>query len=121
MSGMPDVEQQAAIQRIIAEAEDSASSERDGKPCLGADAVVDQDPQTMPVCSRRRPRPLCHVSTRQGYSAFKEIYRAFVAAYREASSRFRAGDVSARFPDHAYRPPLPFVWRALAPPVSAFP
>jgi len=74
-------------------------------PCvLGVAGVLRQDPQHRPARLERKPRPLCHTTIPALREQFRECYRAFVAAFREASSRWKAGDFRARFPDRAFRP-----------------
>src|SRR3979411_3239057 len=48
---------------------------------------------------------------RRGKSASlsMKVYRAFVAAYREAAEKLRAGDRAAIFPAGSFPPALPFV------------
>ncbi len=56
------------------------------------------------------PQPSTEVS---GFSLVdcldKDSYRLFDEAYREASARFRAGDLSVQFPPGCFRPAGPFV------------
>ena len=42
-------------------------------------------------------------------SCLREMYAAFVAAFREASEKWRAGDRTASFPVGSFPPGLPFV------------
>jgi hypothetical protein len=74
---------------------------------LGVAGVLRQRPQHRPARLERKPRPLCHTTVAALREEFRERYRAFAAAFREASSRWTAGDFRAQFPDRAFRP---FVW-----------
>lgn len=73
---------------------------------LGRRGVERQSPHSRPAMAKRTPRPLCHTSLRELRQSFLEAYRAFEAAYRRASERFRAGEPSIRFPPLAFRPPF---------------
>ena len=53
--------------------------------------------------------PLVHAASRKVRRALYEGYRAFVAAYREAADRLRAGDRAVVFPAGSFPPALPFV------------
>ena len=77
---------------------------------LGARAVLEVDPFDSPRRSKRGPMPLCHASTRETWMAFRDGWRRFVGAYREASQAFRRGAVSAWFPAHTFRPMAPLKW-----------
>jgi hypothetical protein len=48
---------------------------------------------------------------------YLEVVRAFVAAFRQASSRWKHGELNVVFPEGAFRP---FVWpRASSPQLAA--
>jgi REP element-mobilizing transposase RayT len=79
---------------------------------LGRAGVLRQRPHAKPASSERKPRPLCHTSIPELLEAFRERYRGFVEAFRQASIRWRKGDPTASFPDWAIKP---FVWPASAP------
>jgi hypothetical protein len=57
--------------------------------------------------STHSPAPFVHAACRAVRLALLEAYRLFVAAYRAAAERLRAGDRFAVFPDGAFPPPLP--------------
>lgn len=82
---------------------------RDSSPVLGVRAVLAQSPQSRPERPARRPRPLCHASTRGLRELFRERYRSFVTDYLQASGKWRRGFVAAVFPEGAIRP---FLWVA---------
>ena len=94
-------------QQAIDEIEHEASL--DPSPVLGVRGVLEQPPQFRPSRPARRPRPLCHASSRGLRDLFRERYRAFVALYLEASREWRRGIVTALFPEGAIRP---FLWSA---------
>jgi len=55
----------------------------------------------------RTPEPLCHATSPQVWSAFREGWRRFCGQYRAASAAFRRGDLMSVFPRFAFRPPAP--------------
>lgn len=71
---------------------------------LGRAGVLAQDPQHRPDRPERSRRPWCHAVSASLRVAFIERYRAFRAAFSEASARWRSGDLSAVFPGNAFRP-----------------
>ena len=73
----------------------------------GAQAVREEDPHKKPLRTKKSPRPLCHVSTKEGFRLFREGLRAWVAAFDQASARFRQGHWHVEFPPWAFRPPVP--------------
>lgn len=77
---------------------------------LGRAAVLAQDPQHRPDLLKRSPRPWCHTLSARIRHEFREHYRTFRVAFAEASARWRQGDLSAVFPEYAFKPfvhPLP--------------
>lgn len=91
--------------RTVAGIEEEAS--RDPRRVLGVVAVLAQRPQLRPSRPARRPRPLCHASTRVLRELFKEHYRSFVTSFRTASAEWRRGRLDVKFPEGAVRP---FLW-----------
>jgi REP element-mobilizing transposase RayT len=96
------------------EAETRAERAASGKPCLGREAILALHPHDRPSASDTSPAPLVHASSAGVRHAFREAYRAFVAAFRAAAIQFRRGE-TAVFPEGAFPPPPPFVPAALTP------
>ncbi len=67
------------------------------------------DPHTRPSHTKRSPAPAGHAASKAARKQMKEAYRLFVAAYREAAPRLRAGDLTAEFPPGCFPPAGPFV------------
>jgi hypothetical protein len=99
---------------LVEEIESEAAAElaKSGRVPLGVDGVLRQSYETRPTRSKKSPAPLYHAATRALRKAFWEAYSLFVAAFREASERLRAGDRTARFPLGSFPPGLPFVTAA---------
>ena len=103
-------QRRALVVDLIADIEADARKRRAeaGREPLGANRVRSQSPFKRPFRSKRSPAPLIHAATRAARRAFLEAYRTFTTAYRHAAERLRAGDLSVRFPDFSFPPPLPF-------------
>jgi len=71
--------------------------------------VLKQHPHQRPNRPKKSYAPLVHAASRKVRLALYEGYRAFVAAYREAADRLRAGDRAVIFPAGSFPPALPFV------------
>jgi REP element-mobilizing transposase RayT len=93
-----DIETEAALRR-----------QRSGSQVLGASAVLGQHPFDRPARPKRSPAPLFHAASQRMRLELWAAYAWFVAAFREASAKLRAGDRMARFPAGSFPPPLPFV------------
>ena len=72
----------------------------------GPASIEAQAPHAVPRSVARSPRPLAHTTVRELLLEYTQTYRAFVAAFRDASRRWRRGDFETRFPPFAFRPPL---------------
>ena len=95
------------VQEIDAEA--AAERKRTGRTPLGAAAILRQHPHTCPNKSKKSPAPRFHAATKAAREAFRKAYGLFLAAFREAAERLKAGDRTARFPNGCFPPGLPFV------------
>lgn len=83
---------------------------------MGVRRVCAQPPQRRPARPERSAAPWCHTTIRALRDEFMERYRSFVAAFADASSAWRQGDLGASFPLTAVRP---FLWPALVPAFAA--
>jgi putative transposase len=97
----------AVVQSLVAdiEAKNAATSEE----VLGPEAAAAQDPQTIVRQRRRSPIPLVHAATLGAWLAFRDAYRAFVAAFQYARAQLRSGIKDAMFPEGSFAPTLGFV------------
>src|SRR5262249_35406057 len=95
----------AFLRRAVRAIEEEGS--RQHPTVLGSAGVLRQRPHDRPARSKRSPRPLCHTSILELREGFRERYRGFVERYRQASIQWRAGDLTAVFPEWAIKP---FVW-----------
>jgi REP element-mobilizing transposase RayT len=98
---------ESLVEQIIREAEQAAA--QTGAGPLGAVAVCQQNREARPTKMKKSPAPRFHALSKQVRQAMYEAYAIFVAAFREAAERLRAGDREARFPAGSFPPRLPFV------------
>ena len=95
------------VQEIEADA--AAERQRSGREPLGAAAILRQHPHTCPNKSKKSPAPRFHAATKAAREALRNAYGLFLAAFREAAEKLRAGDRTVRFPNGCFPPGLPFV------------
>lgn len=91
------------------EAEAAAEMALTGRGPLGPKAILRQHPHTRPNRTKKSPATLFHAATKAVRLALREAYGRFLAAFREAAERLKAGDRFARFPNGCFPPGLPFV------------
>jgi hypothetical protein len=72
-------------------------------------AIQGQDPHRRPERSKKSPAPLFHAASQAVRRDLYAAYAWFVAAYRNASEKLRAGNLTVPFPLGSFPPPLPFV------------
>jgi REP element-mobilizing transposase RayT len=99
------------VAEMIAEIESEAAArrERTGSQVLGASAVRGQHPFNRPAKPKKSPAPLFHAASQAVRQEFYAMYGWFVAAFREAAEKLRAGNRTVSFPTGSFPPALPFV------------
>jgi hypothetical protein len=95
------------IHEIIAET--AAQRKKAGSQPLGAAAILSRHPHERPKKPKRSPAPRFHALSATVRRELWEAYRLFVAAFRQAAEKLRAGDRNAVFPPGSFPPALPFV------------
>jgi hypothetical protein len=75
----------------------------------GVEAILRQSRHAHPNQTKKSPAPLFHAVAKEIRETFWVAYSTFVAAFREAAEKLKAGDRSARFPLGSFPPGLPFV------------
>ena len=80
--------------------------EQSGTVPIGVENLCAVDPFSRPKKSKRSPAPLCHASTTAGRKAFRNAYRRFVEAVREAAAKLAARVCELGLPKGATAPPL---------------
>ncbi|HSG39795.1 MAG TPA: hypothetical protein VLE27_09175, partial [Thermoanaerobaculia bacterium] len=91
--------------------EEEAAREREttGEPVLGVEEVTSKDPQYRPEKMDRSPAPRFHTATETAWRLLYDAYSEFLAAFRTAAAKLKAGDRAAPFPTGSFPPGLPFV------------
>lgn len=88
--------------------ETAALRKNTGRQPLGAAAILSRHPHERPKKLKRSPAPMFHALSAQVRRELWEAYRLFVAAFRAAAEKLRAGDRNAVFPRGSFPPALPF-------------
>jgi putative transposase len=82
---------------------------RTGAKPLGVAAVLAQNPLRKPKKTKKSPAPAFHAASKAMRRELWNAYALFVAAYRDAADKLRAGIRDVKFPRGSFPPPLPFV------------
>ena len=98
----------AALEQSIEE-EAAREREKTGDQVLGAEAVKSPDPHHRPEKMDRSPAPRFHTATESAWRLLYEGYSEFLAAFRTAAAKLKAGNRAAPFPTGSFPPGLPFV------------
>ena len=101
----------ARVAELVREIDEAAAAERAESqiPPLGPGGVRAQNPETRPKKIKKTPAPFFHALRKKVRKTLWEAYGLFLAAFREAAEKLRAGDRSAAFPPGSFPPRLPFV------------
>ena len=98
--------------REIVQAIDSEAAQRieeGGKPPLGLDVILKQNPWDSPNSPKKSPAPTVHAASKPIREKMKAAYRLFEEAYRRAAERLRLGELTVAFPAGCFPPPRPFI------------
>lgn len=100
------------VERTIRDIERRAAAEREreGRAVLGVRAILEQHPHARPTEGlEAMPAPRVHAASKKAREEFREAFGWFLAAFREASARLRAGERGVVFPQGCFPPGLPYV------------
>jgi REP element-mobilizing transposase RayT len=99
------------VASLVQEIEEEAAAKRkqSGIQPLGRKAILAQHPHHCPEEVKKSPAPRIHAASQAVRRCFYEAYSWFVAAFRDAAAKLRAGDRMASFPAGSFPPALPFV------------
>jgi len=108
---LPSEVQKARVAEVFREIEEEtvARRKRTGARPFGRAAVLKQNPLERPKRIKKSPAPLFHAATRRMRDDLRAAYFEFVAAFREAAEKLRAGILPVVFPAGSFPPALPFV------------
>jgi hypothetical protein len=93
-----EIESQAALRRQL-----------NDLPAKGPAAILAQETHAAPKTLKKSPAPLFHAASRKIRRELYEAYRHFVAAFRDAAARLRAGESDVIFPAASFPPAAPWV------------
>src|SRR4051794_10298696 len=91
------------------ETEIAARRKKTGVKPLGVAAVLAQNPLRKPKKTKKSPAPAFHAASKAVRRELWDAYAWFVAAYRAAAEKLRAGVRDVVFPRGSFPPALPFV------------
>ena len=94
------------VQEVERETRERHSQE--GTRPLGRRAILRAHPHSSPERSKKSPAPRVHAFSQEVRRAFDRAYAAFVASFREAAARLRAGEHPCGFPEGSFPPAGPF-------------
>ncbi len=100
------------VAELVSEIETEGEQKRDGNPVAGVEKILCQNPYEPPTRrTKRSPKPLFHVASKQERDDLRAERAAFLAQHREASEALRGGNLKAAswFPQGSYPPALPFI------------
>jgi hypothetical protein len=108
---LPEEERRRWAASMVAdiEAEAAARRKRTGVRTLGSAAILAQNPRRQPERTKKSPAPAFHAASQIVRRELRGLYAEFVAAYREAAEKLRAGTRNVAFPIGSFPPALPFV------------
>jgi hypothetical protein len=104
-------EYQRRIEEIVDDIESQAALKRrlHDRPAKGPESVLAQEPHGAPETLKKSPAPLFHAASRRVRQEFYEAYKYFVAAFKDAAARLRAGESDVLFPAESFPPASPWV------------
>jgi hypothetical protein len=110
-SHLPVEEQRLRAASLVRNIDELAAARREaaGIRPLGVAAVLAQNPLHRPARIKKSPAPFVHAATKVMRQLLWEGYALFVAAYRSAADRLKAGDPAPSFPAGCFPPAMPFV------------
>ena len=96
------------LKKILEQAHAYGQERHGTKYFLGKQTILEQHPHSRPKTVKRSSRPLCHATCPVLRQTFRETYKAFHNAYKEASAAFRSGQWDTEFPLYSFKPPVPY-------------
>ncbi len=108
---LPEEEYRARVADLVAQVVAEAAVEREetGTVVMGAARVRAQHPHDAPARLEKTPAPDFHTATPEVRRKLRTAYTLFVAAYRAAAEKLKAGDRDVVFPPGSFPPALAFV------------
>lgn len=108
LAGPTETERQRYFGSMFASIAEEGRIKRAGRPALGVDALLRQDPRTQ-IPLERRGAPAAFTTVPALREQFRRDLAVHHTEYRGAADRLAAGELTARFPHGSRPPPGPFV------------
>ncbi len=105
-------EYQDRVAELILEIEEDGERKRCGDSVAGVEKILSQNPFEPPTRkTKRSPRPLFHVASREAREDLRNGFAEFLAQYRVASEAWLGGNLKAAgwFPEGCFPPAPPFI------------
>jgi hypothetical protein len=101
-------QQRRRILDVVSAIEQETATRRTetGRVPPGPDVIRRQNPHEQPQMSKKSPAPLFHAMSERVRKDLYAAYAVFLAAFRDAAEKWRAGDRTAIFPVGCYPPAL---------------
>jgi REP element-mobilizing transposase RayT len=108
---LPEPERRRRIAALVEniELEAAVRRKKTGARPLGPAAILAQEPHRQPKKTKTSPAPAFHAASKAVRRELWNAYALFVAAYRDAAEKFKAGIRDVVFPQGSFPPSLPFV------------
>ena len=108
---LPAAQARRQVAEIVARVDEKAARKRQrkGRRSLGVKKILRVRPHKRPRRVKKSPKPRFRAATKRVLQQMQDAFAEVVAAFREASERFLAGDRNAIFPEGTFPPRLPFV------------
>ncbi len=108
LAGTSEMERQRYFARMFASIAEEGRAKRAGRPAMGIDALLRQNPRTR-IPLERRGAPAAFTTVPALREQFRRDLAIHHTEYRGAAGRLAAGELTARFPHGSRPPPGPFV------------
>ena len=101
-------ERRAVIMRLISERVKRIKKDRkkQGQGFLGRENILRQRHTDFPRSVKRAPKPICYTKSWEVKKRFMAWYFPWLQRFKEASRRFRSGELLVEFPEHSIKPPI---------------
>src|SRR5947199_1502433 len=108
---LPEPERRQRVAALVEDIELEAATRRKktGVRPRGPAAILAQNPTREPEKTKKSPAPAFHAASKAVRRELWNAYALFVAAYRDAAEKLKAGIRDVIFPRGSFPPSLPFV------------
>ncbi len=107
--GLEETKRETLVRRFIREICAHHEEARQGRPVLGREKILSQDPRDRPKWRRSTPAPRFHAVAPRVRAALEAGYRLFRLVHRQVTEDLRAGRATSGYPAGSFPPPGAFV------------